>query len=220
MVSIETLRLVCYIVDAFATLLLAGYFLREYMAKRLRASLAWCLGFILFTILMLQLAFFTTIVELSKLQVMIAFTFAAALVSLLYYGGALLYFGKKSFFREKATVLFFFVVLLIGSVLTSITEEKDLIERVGPPTGIIYGIAYVVIGTFFLQVSGKLPKEDPRRRTLTVVGLAWYIIAGWNTYVGLFFKRFPLLEPIVFLVGSFGFLLLLYGMTTGKTIGR
>ncbi|MGD2248624.1 MAG: hypothetical protein PVF58_09475 [Candidatus Methanofastidiosia archaeon] len=210
------IRLVCYVIDIIVCFLLVGYFIREYMIKKLRASLAWAVGFFLFSLMIISLASYTTIDTVSKIQVMVAFVLASSAVSSLYYGAALIYFGEKSFFREKMTSIFFVGIIIIGSILTAVTDKSELVSTVGNYTNGIFLLVYVVIGSMFFAVSRKLPGGDPRKRAINMVGIAWYIVAIWNTYVGLFWGEDPLLEAGMFLLGSFGFLLLLYGMTTGK----
>lgn len=213
----ELVRLACYGVDIIVCFLLVGYFIREYMKKKLRASLAWAVGFLLLSFMIISLASYTTVAEVSKLQVMVAFVLAASAVSSLYYGTSLLFFDEESFFREKITAVLFVVVVLIGSILTYITPEGQLVATVGFWTTWVFLAFYVTIGILFYRVSRKLLRGDPRRRTITLVALAWFIVGIWNVYVGLFWGKNPAIEAIVFLFGSFGFLLLLYGMTTGKT---
>jgi len=215
--TLELIRLACYGVDIIACFLLVGYFTREYMVKRLRASLAWAMGFFLFSFIIISLASYTTVAVVSRSQVLIALAFAASAVSSLYYGTSLLFFTEGSFFREKITAVFFVVVLLIGSVITYTTPEDQLVAAVGLWTTWIFFAFYIVIGALFYRVSRKLLRRDPRRRAITLVSLAWFIVAIWNVYVGLLWGENPAVEAIMFLFGSFGFILLLYGMTAGKT---
>lgn len=217
MSTIEVIRLACYAVNTVVCFSLVVYFAKEYMTKKLRASLAWAVGFLLFGFLIISLATYTTVVEVSKVQVMIAFMFAAAEVSVIYYGASLVFFGEESFFREKITVIFFLAMLFIGSFLTYTTEEGQLVQTMGFWTVWIFLAFYVVIGTMFYWVSRKVPKTDPRRRAIALVAAAWYIVAFWNSYVGLAWGENVAVEAVIFLLGSFGFLLLLYGMTAGKT---
>lgn len=214
---IEFIRLACYAVNTVVCLSLVGYFIRDYMVKKLRTSLAWAVGFLMLSFLIVSLAMYTTIAEVSRAQVMFSFVLAATGVSSLYYGASLVFFGEESFFREKITVIFFLIVLFIGSFLTYTTDKSQLIPTVGFWTVWIFMAFYVAIGTMFYWVSRKVPDTDPRRRAIALVAVAWYIIAFWNSYVGLAWGENVAVEAVVFLLGSFGFLLLLYGMTVGKT---
>lgn len=219
METIELVRLACYAVNIIASFLLAGYFIREFITKRLRASLAWGLGFTMLGIVLITLAFAVTTV-ISKPALYFGFLFSATTISLLYYGTSLLFFREGSFFREKMTVILWLAVILIGWSLTYIIPADQVLERTRLPSSVINVLIYFVIGILFYQVSRRIPKEDPRRRTITLVAIAWFIITFWNAYIGAFVGEYVLPEAIVFLFGSFGFMLLLYGMTTGKTARR
>ncbi len=220
METLEIVRLACYAANTITLLLLAGYFLREYMTKRLRASLAWGLGFLLFAIVIINLAFLVT-VEMTKTSVYFGFLVTATMVALLYYGTSLLFFREGSFFREKMTAIYWLVMVLIGWTLTYLSKPDPAeLAKVGRPSMVMFVIAYVIIGILFYRVSRRLPEDDPRKRTIAMVSTAWFILAIWNIYIGTLLDVYPTVEAGVLLFGSFGFLLLLYGMTTGKTTRR
>jgi hypothetical protein len=208
--------LACYVINAIVLLVLSGYFIREFITKRLRASLAWGIGFLLFAIAMLNLGLLAA-AEVTKPQVMFGFVLTSLMVGLLYYGASLLFFKEGSFFREKMAVIYFLAVLFVGIVLTYITPAEQISEQVRTPSLALVEIAYFVIAVLFLQVSRRIPKEDPRRRTIALVSTAWWIIVIWNLYLAFFWGEYPTIEAGVLLFGTFGFLLLLYGMITGKT---
>ncbi len=217
MSTIEVIRIACYAVNTVVCFSLVVYFIREYLIKKLRAYLSWAVGFLLFGFLIISLASYTTVAVVSKVQVMVAFMLAATEVSALYYGASLVFFVEESFFREKITVIFFLVMLFIGSFLTVTTEESQLVQTMGFWTVWIFMAFYVAIGTMFFWISRKVPETDTRRKAIALVAAAWYIVAFWNSYVGLAWQENVAVEAGVFLLGSFGFLLLLYGMTVGKT---
>ncbi len=220
MLTIEFVRVVCYAVNGISSLLLSGYFFREYMVKRLRASLAWGTGFFLFLIAVITI-YYVTAVEAAKPVLYFGFIFSAFLVSLLYYGTSLLFFSEGSFFREKMTAIYWVVVIIIGVTLTYSAPSDRLIEYTRLPGMAVFVFGYALIGFLFSRVSVRLPKGDLRRRTTILVSLAWFIIAGWNLGIGIFTGgKNPIVEAFIFLFGSVGFLLLLYGMTTGKTTRR
>ena len=219
METIEIIRLACYVVNIISSFILGVFFIREFSIKRLRASLAWGLGFILFGITISNLAFMAA-AEVSKPAVYIGFAFTAIFIALLYYGASLLFFKERSFWREKMTVIWFFAVLLVGLVLTYFTPAEQITQAVRGPSLTLTGTVYFVIAILFYQVSRRIPKEDTRRRTITLVSAGWWMILIWNIYLALFFGEHLILEAFAFLLGSLGFLLLLYGMTTGKTAER
>lgn len=215
METIELIRVASYAINAIACFVLGAYFAREYFAKRLRASLAWCVGFFLFGLVVLNLIFITT--EVTKGAVYLGYLMTAVMVFGLYYGASLLFFREGSFFREKFAALYALAVLLMGWILTYVTPVEQIIERLRLPSTALYTLIFFIIAVLFLQVSRRISSGDPRKRTLTLVSTAWFILAIWQAYVGVALGEQPVIEAIVFTIGSFGFLLLLYGMTTGKT---
>ena len=211
------IRLVCYIINALATFVLGCYFLKEFINKRLKASLAWGIGFLMWSPVIANLAFMAT-VEISKVAVMGGFVITSIMVALLYYGASLLFFNEESFFREKFTVIYFLATLFVGLGLAYVTPAGEgFVEKIRGPSSAMYTLLSIVIGTLFLKVSRRLNTTDPRRKTITLVAAGWYIIGLWEAYIGLAWLEYPSIEAIIFLLGSFGFILLLYGMTTGKT---
>jgi hypothetical protein len=213
--TIELIRIACYALNAISCFTLAVYFVREFFTKRLRPSLAWAVGFGSLGVAIIAMAM--TTMEVSKSVLTAGFLLSTLTAPSLYYGASLLFFKEGSFFREKFTVIFYLVVLIVGLTVIVITPVEYLVERLTFIVQPIYLFAYLVIGILFLQVSRRLPTNDPRRRTITLVAAAWGIISFWVAYVLFFLYKYIALEAVVFLIGSVGFLLLLYGMTTGKT---
>lgn len=212
------IRLVSYSINAVASIVLAGYFIREFWMKRLRASLAWGIGFLLFGVAVINL-YTLAAIEMSKFAVYIGYIFSSAFISFLYYGASLLFFKEGSFFREKMAVIYFLIVLFIGWILTYISPVEQIPE-LGGYMMFFFVFIYLVISLLFYRVSRRVPEEDPRRRTLTLVALAWILIAGWQSYIGPGWGVSRPIEIAAYALGSLGFLLLLYGMTTGKTTKR
>lgn len=216
METIELVRLICYGISIIACFILSGYFFREFNAKKLRASLAWGLGFLLFGFGQMTTAFLAT-AEVSRSGIAVGAVFTAGMISLLYYGASLLFFREKSFFREKMAAVIFIVAFALEIFLAYIAPENQIAEFVRGPTTAFLGIIYFLIAVLFFRVSRRLPDGDPRRRTLSLVSAGWVIILIWNIYLGLFWGDYPSIESGVYIFGSFGYILLLYGMTTGKT---
>ncbi|MBU7044921.1 MAG: hypothetical protein HXS54_00675 [Theionarchaea archaeon] len=216
METIELIRVASYVINAVACFVLSVYFLRDFFTKRLRASLAWGIGFLLFGLVVLNLILLST-AELSKSAVYFGFLLTSVMVFCLYYGASLLFFNERSFFREKMAIIYCLATLFIGLILTYLTPTEKIVETMRTPTTAMYGILYIVITILFYQVSRRIPEGDPRRRTIGLVSLSWAIIAFWNFYIAFAWLERPSIEAGIFLLGSFGFLLLLYGMTTGKT---
>ena len=186
------------------------------MTKRLRASLAWGLGFFVLAIAILNLTFIV-VTEVSRTVVIIGAIFTAGMISLLYYGASLLFFREGSFFREKMTVLYFIIVFLAQTVSALIAPPERIAEYARTPSLGLIGITYMLIAILFYQVSRRLPEDDPRRKTTVLVSVAWIIVFIANIYLALFFGEYPTIETFALLLGTVGFILLVYGMTTGKT---
>lgn len=215
METIEFIRIASYAIDFLACIVLSIYFLRDFAKKRLRASLAWGLGFILFSLVVLNLLLLSA--EITKTAVYFGFILSAAEVFCLYYGASLLFFREGSFFRERMAVIYSVVTLIIGWFLTYITPAEQILEKISTPSSLMYMVLYIVIALLFYQVSRRIPKEDPRKRTLALVAVSWVMIAYWALHMATIWLRYPLLDILAYLLSAFGFLLLLYGMTTGKT---
>lgn len=213
---IETIRIATYGVNVAVCLILTIYFSKEYNQKRLRASLAWAIAFFLYALLLISMILMAT-VEITKSYLMLSYVFSALLVSLFYYGASLVFFEEKSFFRETMTILFFLTVIFLGSVLMFLLPAEEFIAKMSVPIVGVYVIIYSVIGILFYQSSQKMPEVDPRRKSTLLVSIAWFIIAIWNAYLAGFWLENPRIEALVFSFGSCGFILLLYGMTQGKT---
>lgn len=216
METTELIRLVSYILNTLVILVLSGYFFREYLIKKLRASLAWGIGFLFLGIAMANLTFMAT-VEVTRPMVLIGGVFTATMIALLYYGASLLFFREGSFFREKMAIVYFALVLIVQTTTALLAPADRIAETVRGPTLGLIGIAYLLIAILFYQVSRRLSAEDPRRRTITLVSAAWVIIFVFNMYLAFQWGEQPTIESIGWIIGSFGWFLLLYGMTTGKT---
>jgi hypothetical protein len=215
LVDTQLILLACYTLDIIALVLLAGYFIREFVAKRLRASLAWGLGFLFFIFVILNLAGLA-VGEVSKSTVLFGVILSSLSLTLYYYGASLLFYGEGSFMREKMTVIIFIIIFGIASSIVYITPAAELAETLRAPFIAMAVLVTLTISVLFYQVSRRLDRADHRRRTVTLVSLAWLVVTIWLCYIGLFWGVYPLLEAGVFVLGSVGFLLLLYGMTTAK----
>lgn len=215
METIELVRLACYGINALVLFVLAGYFGLEYSRKKLRASLAWTLGFLLFGIVVVNLAFLAT-AGVTKPQVVLGAVLTASNMALLYYGASLLFFSEKSFFREKMTVAIFSLFLVITVFVVYLIPVEELAEKLRLPFTGLMALITAVIAILFYRVRTRLAIGDPRRRTVTYVSAAWAVITLWLFYIAMFWAVYPQIEAGVFLLGSFGFILLLYGMTTGR----
>ncbi|KYK37998.1 MAG: hypothetical protein HXS46_14000 [Theionarchaea archaeon] len=220
METVELIRLGCYATNATTSFILAVYFLRDFARKRLRASLAWGLGFAFFGVAMVPMAAIATI-EITKPAMAIGVVISSLEVLFLYYGASLLFFREGSFFREKFAVIYFLATIVVGELFVMYTPIEKVAERLAPGVTAIIAIVYIACAILFFQVSRRLPKDDPRRRTITLVSLGWVFIVLWAFYIAVFWLRAPAsADAALFLLGSVGFVLVLYGMITGKATRR
>lgn len=212
------IAVICYVVAILATAILAGYFFREYLNKKLRASLAWAVGLFLIT-----LALFTDlIVELfgeiavGTLGLGIALMIVVFALSLLYYGTSLLFFSPGSFFREKFSILIicilgiYFILLLMRYQAGEFREIALTWVNALAMSPILF-----VIGFLFYRVSRRLNSNDPRRRTILLVSAGWFFITG-NSVTRQFLGGNQYLDSIIHLFVAIGWVLVLYGMILGK----
>lgn len=213
LVDTQNILLVCYGINTVVLGTLAVYFYREYYVKRLRASLAWALGFTFFAFTVANLAVLTT--EITRSQVALGGLIAAVMLSFFYYGASLLFFSEKSFFREKMTTILFLVVLGMSEFL-AITFPLERLASIRLFIMLPYWVIFSGISYLFYRVRGRLSKEDPRRRPITLTAVAWFIVAIWMFYIEFLWGWNRIIEAVVFLLGSFGFGLLLIGMTWGR----
>ena len=219
MVETTFILQLCYGINSIVLGVLAIYFLREYMNKKLKASLAWALGFAFFLLTVVNLGFLTTGV-IGKPQVAFGAFVAPLMLAFFYYGASLLFFGEGSFFREKMTIILFIVVFGLSEFLVIYLPADQIADRMKAPTMIFFVFVFSVIAILFYQVSRRLPKEDPRRGSVALVSAGWLTVTFWMGYVGFYWGENPVLEAAVFLLGSFGFVLLFIGMTRGRATRR
>lgn len=215
MVDTTYILLACYTVNIIALFLLGGFFFREYFTKRLKASASWGFAFILYALVVINLAFLAT-GEISKSSVMVGVILTSVMMALFYYGASLLFFSEGSFFREKFAVILFFLIFAISSFIVIYFPTEEIVAVMRTVTTLMMATVFFLIGVLFYRVSGRLPRGDPRRRTVTLVAAAWFIVVIWLVYIAFFWGEYAIPEALVFLLGSSGFLLLLYGMTTGR----
>ena len=128
----------------------------------------------------------------------------------------MLFFSPGSFFREKTAVLWVIVTFGISSYMIYTFDVDVIVEKMRAPSEVMYVALFLSIAILFYSVSRRLPKADPRRRTVLYVSIAWVITAFWNGYIGVFWGEYPIVEAAVLIIGAIGFIVLLYGMTTGK----
>lgn len=214
--------LATYVIATIATFILAVYFLREYFAKRLPASLAWSIGFLLYGFGQLTDILINLIGEVSvgKPAIALGLIIVASAMTLFYYGTSQLFFSPKSFFREKMSVIVFLLFIVFYSILLwSYPTEGFRTAVVGwTETSIL--IIFLVISILFYRVSRRLTSGDPRRKIVFLVSAGWFLAAIDAFYLGVFqgFLQYtpPIADAGIHLIHAAAWLLILYGMAIGK----
>lgn len=216
-IDIELLRSIGYFIGTICSYILSVYFLREYRSKKLRASLAWCLGFFFFATGQL-IATVVTLYGPTKLSVLPGVLVVLLGCILFYYGAALLFFGAGSFFREKLTYLIFAIYLVyFAYVMVYFPPEAEVPEffRLTVILGLITPI-FLLVSLLFYRVGGRLSPGDPRKSTIYIVSVAWGLNFIGYIYLGLFWGDYPGPEAFVHILQGLAWILLLYGMALGK----
>ncbi|MBU7016050.1 MAG: hypothetical protein HXS44_00970 [Theionarchaea archaeon] len=217
--SVSIPSVISYSVAIAATLLLSAYFFREYATKRLRASLAWAIGLLLYA--------FGQISDLSvdisgevavgKPTLAVALIFVALGMTLFYYGTSLLFFSPGSFFREKISVIIFVIYTVFFFYLITVLPLEGLKGAVVMPIqlGTMFPI-FLVIAILFYRVSERLSRDDPRRRTVTLVAVGWSLAAVNAFLRGTILGRSTTIDTAILALHAVAWLFVLYGMAIGK----
>jgi hypothetical protein len=162
--------------------ILSGYFFRDYAVRKRWESLAWGLGFLLYSSNFIYLTIYL-FSELTSSYYLIGYTTVWMLLiavvfgmTLLYYGASLIIFSPGSFFREKILVLIIpiYLILVYYFIKTSLflLEEVPFLERPILATPVFFAIA-----TLFYNVFRKRDLDNHARRASLIMSLAWYLIA-------------------------------------------
>jgi hypothetical protein len=217
--EINIIYVVSYVVAIIATLILSVYFFREYSKKRLRASLAWGIGFLLYGVT--QISHLSTEIfgeiTVGKLGLSAGMIAVAIGMALLYYGTSLLFFGAGSFFREKMTVIIFviynvyFIYAAFTYPLEGFADSVRQVFEVGFAAPV-----FLAIGILFYRVSARLPSGDPRKQIVRLVSAGWFGSVIDTVYLGLFLGISAVTDAAINIVHAVAWILILYGMTIGK----
>jgi len=218
METTEMTQLVFYI-SILVCAAIAVYFLRGFLSnRRLRASLWWATGFLLFAFGILAMTV-ATVYGFHRILVVLTFAFVAASVTFLYYAASLLFFSRKSFFREKFAVILFAVSVFLFSLPVYLSEEHTA-EIMRSSMIALFAVAFLVIAVLFSlfnQVARPLRGGHPCRTLGALQSLAWWIIAVWSLCFALFWGSIIVIGSI-FGLSSFEFILLLYGCKGGDIV--
>ncbi len=206
-------------VSLIATFILSAYFFREYVAKRLRASLAWAVGLLLYALAQTTRLYTEVFGEMTagKPTLVAGLLVTAIAVILFYYGTSLLFFEKGSFFREKMTgiitVVFFALVAYFG--LTYPLEGfKDAV--MAPMSLIVIMLPKIAIAVLFYRVAANLVPGDFRRKILFLISAGWGLDSVNAFYTGLFTGISPITDSANQVLHAVAWIIILYSMIQGK----
>ncbi len=217
--QVSLIYAVSYVVAIVASVILSAYFLREYYNKRLRASVSWGFGFLMFAIGQanhLYSQMFGTVV-LGKTVLLVATVLVFTGMVAFYYGTSLLFFRRGSFFREKMSVVLW-LILLIFAIYLGLTFEtaEQYVEGIADPISLfVFSPIFFIMGILFYRVSGRLGRDDPRRRTILSVAAGWFFAVISSVFIALL-GRSLILDTFVHFTRLLAWILILYGMVLGK----
>lgn len=217
---VEVIVLASYTVSFIALLILAIYFFREYYRKRLRASIAWAIAFLIYSIMTIQDAAITAMGEevvLGASGLIIGLLFLTFSMALFYYGTSLLFFNPGSFFREKITVIIAVIYVVYSFYLVTTLPVEGFRDAAAPylQLGLMTPIV-LVITVLFYRVSRRLSGDDPRKRTVLFVSAGWFLLLCNTIYRGAFLEPFGVSNAFFNVLLAVGWILILYGMALGK----
>ncbi|MBU7027741.1 MAG: hypothetical protein HXS48_12465 [Theionarchaea archaeon] len=230
---IEEYSLVMFLIlltfETAATLILSVYFFRDYILRRFRASLAWGVGFIPHSTLgswfpLIILEIFLSTAEAEDGCLMIT---AVLGITLLYYGASLLFFKKGSFLREKMSVL----IMLVYSVFVFYFMTTHLYSTIWGDTYLVLPVLktpiLLVIAILFFRIYRKMDSDDPSKRILLIVTIAWFLLtiglvpmtlsmAVYFYYFDILSQIFPIFNIIMSCLQLIAWVLMVYSMVIRK----
>lgn len=212
---------ISYVVTVLTLLILSGYFFREYGVKKLRASLAWGVGFLAYGFLNATDLIVAGAGEVTVGKAGIGFGLLVATIAMVafYYGTSLLFFNAGSFFREKMSAVIMVIYVLYFTYLGVTLPTEGFREAVVTPIqiGLLLPI-FLVIGILFIRVARRLATDDIRRRTVLLVSFGWFLFVLHAFGRGLFQGYLPLLDTAIEASQALGSVVILYGMVLGKAV--
>lgn len=214
---VDYLNVGTYVIAMAAGLVLSAYFFREYFAKKLRASLAWAIGLLLYSLTQIQpvLVEISGPTEVGTTTMTIGFLMLALAMTLLYYGTSQLFFSQGSFFREKMSIIIMLIFFVIIILFSSLSKPEDFIAGATALSGIIVmGPIKAIIAFLFYRVFRRLTADDPRRMTVFLLAFGWALDALTAFVFGLALSA--TIEAVTHLVHAVAWIIILYGMTAGK----
>ncbi|MBU7044328.1 MAG: hypothetical protein HXS47_12130 [Theionarchaea archaeon] len=216
--NVSMLYTVSYIIAIAAAIILSMYFFREYSIKRLPASLAWGIGFILYALAQTShlIAELFGEVTLGKSGYFGGLLIYAIAMTLFYYGTSLLFFNPGSFFREKAAILIFAVLGSFSGYITYSFPLEGFTQTAGTYIQSVMWIIFLIITFLFYRVTRRLPKNDPRKKVLSLVSVGWAMVTMYTLYLGLLIGRWVIIDALFLIIHAVAWIMILYGMVLGK----
>lgn len=217
--NISVVWLASYTVAISATLILSAYFFREYYLKKLRTSLAWAVGLLLYAVSQLGHVFATVYGEitLGKPVLVIVIMPLALTMTLFYYGTSVLFFKKGSFFRERVPIILLLIYVIYLAIIIAVLPEEGFAAKAAAPIelGVILPI-FLVIAILFYRLSRRIPVDDPSKRIVFIVSLGWFMASVDAFYLALFMGSSTITDSLINIVHAIAWILILYGMALGK----
>lgn len=216
--NVSMLYTISYIIAIAAAVTLSLYFFREYSIKKLPASLAWGIGFILYAFAQSEhlIAVLFGEVALGKPGYLGGLLIYAVAMTLFYYGTSLLFFNPGSFFREKVATIIFAVLALYSGYITYSFPIEGFTKAAGTYIQSVMWIIFLIITFLFYRVTRRLPIKDPRKKVLSLVSLGWALVTIYTLYLGLLMGRWTIVDAVFLILHAAAWSMILYGMVLGK----
>jgi hypothetical protein len=218
-VSISPVYVFSYLVAIGVGIILSIFFLLEYRRKKLHASLAWGLGFLLYWIA--QSVDLSTLIfgepVVGRVALWAGLTIAWLSIVLFYYGASLLFFSPASFFRERFTVAIAVICLAFFTYTIATFPLVGFRDVIRPYVQLLVSFpVFIVISYFFFRTSRRLASDDPRRQTVILVAFGWFINALYAVFFAEFQGLYSTVDVLFYLLHATAWILLLFGMRLAK----
>ncbi len=219
--SVSPGYMISYTIAIAAVIVLSAYFFREYITKRLRASLAWSLGFLFYSIA--QIAHLSADLfgekSVGKPVFGIGMAVLVLAVTLFYYGTSLLFFSEKSFFREKMTAIILVFYSVYSAVILAVLPVEGFVKAVASPLSLGEMLPmFLVVAIPFYRTSRTLDQGDPRKQILLLLSAAWFFVAISSAYLGTFLGFSVITDSAAYILQVVAWASIFYGMVVGKAV--
>lgn len=188
-----------YLIEVLLPMALSVCFLRDYNARKSRASLALGVGFFLYAWLtnfpnVLLISFATESEKYIVLRIA-AFGIVAFALALLYYGTFLLLFRQESFSRKKMMPILTVIYLVYVFTLTQkYVYDIDVILLL---MQILRAPIFLVIALLFYRTYQKRGTGDPSKRISLTASVASVLLAVSYVPVGILWIQAIFRAPVI-----------------------